>query len=634
MGSTRRALRTYAQRCGAALGMRRRDGVFRVTSQRALRDSAALGWRHACAGAISSPISLETQAGAGDDQSDTAGGRRRLVGRRRAGHRDRRHPGRRDVFVRFRPRAGSIGMRLVLFLSIGSALLLVLTALQRVDSIGPVRFWAGTALNALSHVVFWGAVNAHGGRRPSGAFASGPPDSLALTGPYRLVRHPIYVAYLLALCAAASLCGSAEVWLVTAWMAVVYALAAVQEERLILESSLAESYRRYRQRVGMFVPKVSWPTRRDGHPMPSGRRDGAPTPSCGAAATRDDPRHVFAKAHLPLQSPAEYRKALRPLLPRSAFLPSPAAARTLFTGLFLSYLAYVPLAFLESPWWALVFGPVAGVLLSSALFAGHEVSHGTAIRNRRLRYCAEVLAFSPFLLSATAWRRFHNQIHHRHASTFDDSDRLPARSERSRTVDRLLRLTVPHEGGHVWNPLMGAHSLLYSLLITLWTAAPGRSANAPNLALVRQRGTRALLVFELGAMLVSQWAVFRLSGSIASTFFLASGLSIFTASSIANFYIYTNHMLNPLSPSVDPVIGTTSVSVPRVLDWLHSHFSHHTEHHLFPGMASEHYPLVRKALVAVCPERFNCLPIADVYRLMMRTGPYAVVRDVASSEQS
>ncbi|HRE84663.1 MAG TPA: fatty acid desaturase, partial [Opitutaceae bacterium] len=36
--------------------------------------------------------------------------------------------------------------------------------------------------------------------------------------------------------------------------------------------------------------------------------------------------------------------------------------------------------------------------------------------------------------------------------------------------------------------------------------------------------------------------------------------------------------------------------VPGLLDALHSHFSYHTEHHLFPGMDSSRYPEVARLL--------------------------------------
>lgn len=162
-----------------------------------------------------------------------------------------------SMFTRFRPRAGSLVLRALLVVSIGGALSLILGGLRRADSIPTWSLGVGTLLNVVAHVAFWAAIRAHGDNRPSGAFAAAPPESLVLSGPYEFVRHPFYVSYVAALAAGAAFCGPLVMWLVPVWMAGLYGLAAVQEERLILRSSLGPAYAQYRRRVGMFVPRVS-----------------------------------------------------------------------------------------------------------------------------------------------------------------------------------------------------------------------------------------------------------------------------------------------------------------------------------------------------------------------------------------
>jgi fatty acid desaturase len=51
-----------------------------------------------------------------------------------------------------------------------------------------------------------------------------------------------------------------------------------------------------------------------------------------------------------------------------------------------------------------------------------------------------------------------------------------------------------------------------------------------------------------------------------------------------------------------------SVSTIKPLDWIHFHFSHHVEHHLFPSVASRHYPKIRKVLQAMAPDRYLAPP--------------------------
>jgi hypothetical protein len=78
-------------------------------------------------------------------------------------------------------------------------------------------------------------------------------------GPYRLVRHPFYVAYTIAW-----LAGSVIVdkpWLlVSAGLCLwIYYRAARFEEASFQQTPFALSYERYAQEVGMFLPRIpSW----------------------------------------------------------------------------------------------------------------------------------------------------------------------------------------------------------------------------------------------------------------------------------------------------------------------------------------------------------------------------------------
>jgi protein-S-isoprenylcysteine O-methyltransferase Ste14 len=154
----------------------------------------------------------------------------------------------------FRARRGSVPTRAVLFASIVGGLGAILAVLDRHTTVDVTALAFGSVLCAIGHVLFLTAARAHRVNRPSGAFAADAPTLLALGGPYRLIRHPFYTAYVLEFAAAAAFTESPLVWLVPAWMSGLYTLAARQEERLILRSPLGPTYRRYREQVGMFVP--------------------------------------------------------------------------------------------------------------------------------------------------------------------------------------------------------------------------------------------------------------------------------------------------------------------------------------------------------------------------------------------
>jgi protein-S-isoprenylcysteine O-methyltransferase Ste14 len=117
--------------------------------------------------------------------------------------------------------------------------------------------WAGVALYLLAHLVYWWSLAAHGGKRPAFAFVPVKPTFLTQCGPYRLIRHPIYTAYLLAWLAGPVIAAQPCLLLTTLWMLLLHYTSARQEERLFAASPFAGEYTVYKGRTGMF-----WPTPR------------------------------------------------------------------------------------------------------------------------------------------------------------------------------------------------------------------------------------------------------------------------------------------------------------------------------------------------------------------------------------
>lgn len=90
------------------------------------------------------------------------------------------------------------------------------------------------------------------------AFSQDAPQHLVRVGPYRWVRHPLYCAYCMTWIAGAIAAHSVALLLWSLVMAMQYAQAARLEERKFAESCMADAYREYGRRAGMFLPR--WKT--------------------------------------------------------------------------------------------------------------------------------------------------------------------------------------------------------------------------------------------------------------------------------------------------------------------------------------------------------------------------------------
>jgi len=115
---------------------------------------------------------------------------------------------------------------------------------------------AGLALELLSAALFIAAVVASRQAQLRFAFDPQHPHGLVRGGPYRVVRHPFYVSYIMFWTG----------WTIAAWSPIAifippafvltYWLAARMEERNFAASALAPHYQTYKEDVGFFFPRL------------------------------------------------------------------------------------------------------------------------------------------------------------------------------------------------------------------------------------------------------------------------------------------------------------------------------------------------------------------------------------------
>jgi fatty acid desaturase len=306
-----------------------------------------------------------------------------------------------------------------------------------------------------------------------------------------------------------------------------------------------------------------------------------------------------------------YAREVRPLLPDAAF--APARTRALWVPVHYAILAALTwaLASHHVPWplWPVV-SVVIGCCMAGVTFVGHETLHGGVVRGRTMIRVVGWLGFLPFVVSPQLWMAWHNRVHHNHCGQPGiDPDMYPTLEEYK--TQPAARIMADHFGlGR--GRITGVSSLLFGFTgqsLQMLFKAGKTGTLRPNLH------RRAIIETLAG---VSVWtAVAFLVGPLAFVFVYV--LPLVVANTIVMSFIMTNHNLSPLSPVNDPLVNSLSVTLPRVLEWLTLDFGFHAEHHLFPTMSTRHGRVVREALQARFPERYQSLPLHTAIRRLHHT---------------
>ena len=124
---------------------------------------------------------------------------------------------------------------------------------QRYWSLPPAAGWAMVALAFAGFAFCWWA-RIYLGRRGSGRVTRKEAHHIVDTGPYALVRHPIYTGLLTAAIATTAIKGSMHAFIGLGMLFVAYQLKARLEEKFLSEELGADAYAAYRRRVPMLIP--------------------------------------------------------------------------------------------------------------------------------------------------------------------------------------------------------------------------------------------------------------------------------------------------------------------------------------------------------------------------------------------
>ena len=122
---------------------------------------------------------------------------------------------------------------------------------------------AGIVMYTAAVAVFLAAIEAADRTRLQRMYIDQPlPDRLITDGPYRWVRHPFYLGYIIGALAPVVAIDHFVMPLLSITVVAITVAAAFREERVWLASPRAEAYREYRRRTGMFLPFIGRSTGR------------------------------------------------------------------------------------------------------------------------------------------------------------------------------------------------------------------------------------------------------------------------------------------------------------------------------------------------------------------------------------
>jgi fatty acid desaturase len=314
-------------------------------------------------------------------------------------------------------------------------------------------------------------------------------------------------------------------------------------------------------------------------------------------------------------SHSDYVKTLRGQLPARAFAAAPRKLWTMLAHLLIIGASYMGFRITSSTLVFLLLSLIIGHSMACLAFLAHELSHNAIVRSPPLRYCLEIFFWGINLIPATVWRRVHNQTHHVYTNTQSDPDRPFLNCEESRLTRLYSRLFYPHRDTLRWNPLVACHFVPYILRNTVAAFYANRSK--PEVVPFKPIYTpkqRTSIITEVAAIVCIQVAIFHIVGSSWLAYLSASPIAVLVASAVVMAYVFTNHFLNPLEEDMDPLAATTSVVVFSFWDRLHSNFSYHTEHHLFPQVNSDFYPQISGLLQQQYRDRYHRVCIGAAWR--------------------
>ncbi|TWI59182.1 fatty acid desaturase family protein [Halalkalibacter nanhaiisediminis] len=303
-----------------------------------------------------------------------------------------------------------------------------------------------------------------------------------------------------------------------------------------------------------------------------------------------------------------YAGKIKPDLPNEAFDPVPARLWGGLAYLLVTIAGLLTIGLLSiNPIFYLGISIILGCSFAALGFLGHEILHGTVVRKPWLRDFLGAIAFWPLTTGPRLWRKWHNLTHHVHTQHEEhDPDAWPTFEKLAKS--RFLRW--------IYRLPLGIRAFFSFCSLSIQFSAHSMKMFTVYLKEFNPKKRPAVLIEAILPWMT--WIGLLVWVGPFKWFFMFL-LPLLIANLIVMGYISTNHRLNPTTEVNDPLANSLTVTVPKWVDFLHFNFSYHTEHHLFPGVSSKYYPLVKEQIKKRWPERYHEMPMGSALVALWKT---------------
>ena len=317
------------------------------------------------------------------------------------------------------------------------------------------------------------------------------------------------------------------------------------------------------------------------------------------------------ESKLKLKSLGEYNREVSKTLSKELFKRNPYR---LGYGIVFLTLATVIIAAslnLSLPFYfQIALSIVLGISFGGLAFVSHELLHGALIKNKKMQTILGFIGFTPFMISPTYWRFWHNTLHHGNTQLlYKDPDAFPTKMIWKRS--KFMKFVFP------LSPGSGTiRSFFYFFYWFSFQAFLNQAyMRFGNKMWAKMNHKQVTLEFSLQVLLVGSYLYFIGVENFVWLFLIPFMVQNYTVMS----YISTNHNISPYTKINDPLVNSLSVTNHPIWEKIHMNFGYHTEHHLFPSMPMSSAKEVNRRLKEMYPDRYQIMPKKEALKILYTT---------------